>query len=159
MKTKKESKKTSTLHEADEIQPEASQNEDYKEAYHRALADYQNLQKRTEREKEQIFEFSASVIITRFLEVFDNLTTAQNHLKDPGLELVINGFRKVFEDEGLQEIVIEPNTTEFDPHFHEAVTEVEGTPDGTIAEVIKKGFTIRDKVLRPATVVINRKNK
>lgn len=158
MKTKKESKKT-LPDQADEIQPEASQNEDYKEAYHRALADYQNLQKRTEREKEQIFEFSSSIIISKFLEVFDNLLTAQNHLKDPGLEMVIGGFRKVFEDEGLSEIVIEPNSTQFDPHFHEAVTEVEGAPDGTIAEVVKKGFTIRDKVLRPATVVINRKNK
>lgn len=132
---------------------------DYKDAYQRALADYQNLQKRVEREKDQIMEFSASVILYKLLEVFDNLLNAQSHLKDPGLEMVISGFRKVFEDEGMQEIAVEPQVTEFDPHFHEAVTEVSGEPDGTIAEVIKTGFTIRDKVLRPATVTVNRKNK
>lgn len=148
MKTTKKTKKPSVAKEA---------GDDYKQAYHRALADYQNLQKRVERERDQIIEFSGSVILYKFLEVFDNLLTAQNHLKDPGLEMVITQFRKVFEDQGLQELDIELGVTEFDPHFHEAVTEVAGEPDGTIAEVIKKGFVLRDKVLRPATVIVNRK--
>lgn len=150
MKTKKNTKTASKSE---------TQDESYKDAYHRALADYQNLQKRIEREKDQIVEFSGSVILVKFLEVFDNLLTAQNHLKDPGLEMVINGFRKVFEDEGLQEIDVELGVTKFDPHFHEAVTEVEGEPGGTIAEVLKSGFILKDKVLRPATVTVNRKNK
>jgi len=158
MKTKKEPKKSVQAKTAAESST-GNQNEDYKDSYHRALADYQNLQKRIEREKDQIVEFSGSVILYKFLEVFDNLLTAQNHLKDPGLEMVISQFRKVFEDEGLQEMVIELNNTKFDPHFHEAVTEIVGEPDGTIAEVLKTGFVLKEKVLRPATVTINRKNK
>ncbi len=157
MKTKKP--KTKIDPEIDQNLSEVEANLDYKESYHRALADYQNLQKRVEREKEQILEFSGSVILYKFLEVFDNLLTAQNHLKDPGLDMVLAQFRKVFEDEGLQEISIELGVTEFDPHFHEAVTEVTGEPDGTIAEVLKNGFTLNNKVIRPATVTVNRKNK
>lgn len=135
------------------------QNEDYKDAYHRALADYQNLQKRVEREKDQIVDFSSSVILYKFLEVFDNLLTAQNHLKDSGLEMVIAQFRRIFEEESMQEIKIEPGITEFNPHFHEAVTQVEGEPEGTVAEVIKVGYTKQDKVIRPASVTVYSKNK
>lgn len=150
MKTKKT--KTTPVQNTD-------QNEDYKTAYHRALADYQNLQKRVEREKDQIVDFSSSVILYKFLEVFDNLLTAQNHLKDSGLEMVIAQFRRIFEEEGMQEIKIEPGITGFDPHFHEAVTQVKGEPEGTIAEVIKTGYTKMDKVIRPSSVTVYSKNK
>ena len=85
----------------------------------RALADYQNLEKRVEEERKLLSKLSASLLIEKLLPVLDNLEKAQIHLKDQGLEIVIKQFEDILTQEGVEEIAAEG--AQFNPHYHEAI--------------------------------------
>ena len=70
----------------------------------RALADYANLKKRTEEEKTSVVRFANTVLIVKFLDILDNLETAQKNLNDQGLELVIKKFQDALKSEKIEEI-------------------------------------------------------
>ena len=99
-------------------------------------------------------QLASAILIERFLPVLDNLENAQKHLKDQGLEMVIKQFRDVLTTEDVEEIVAAGS--KFDPNLHEATSVVEGQNDGMIAKVIRKGYKINNKVIRPAQVVVER---
>src|SRR3990172_8805770 len=71
----------------------------------RALADYNNLSKRVERERGVLSKITSLGILTRLLPVLDNLESAQDHLQDTGLAISIGEFKKILNEEGLLEIV------------------------------------------------------
>lgn len=121
----------------------------------RALADYQNLERRVEQEKKILGELYSAILIEKFLPILDNLENAQNHLKDEGLELVVAQFREILKKEGVGEI--EAQGAHFDPKLHEAIETQEGENDGVVVRVISKGYEINGKVIRPAKVVVERK--
>lgn len=121
----------------------------------RALADYQNLERRIEEERKLLGQLSSMLIIEKFLPVLDNLENAQAHLNDQGLEMVIKQFKDVLLNEGVGEI--DAARSQFNPNFHEAVEVTEGPDEGRIVKVIRKGYKINDKVLRPAQVIVERK--
>ena len=124
----------------------------------RALADYQNLERRVEEERKLLGQLSSAILIEKFLPVLDNLENAQSHLKDQGLEMVIRQFRDVLISEQVEEI--NADGAQFDPNLHEATEVVEGQNDGKIVKVTKKGYKIKintsEKVLRPAQVIVER---
>jgi len=66
--------------------------------------------------------------------------------------MVIKQFRNILAEEGVQEIPAEG--AQFDPHFHEATEIVEGQKDGLVVKVVRKGYKIDSKVLRPAQVAV-----
>ena len=113
----------------------------------RALADYDNLRKRTEEEKSLWIRFSSQRVLTTLLSVLDNFESAQKHLNDAGLAIAIGEFRKVFAEEGLEEIDPPPES-DCDHNFQEAVETV-GTEDqnknGKIAEIILTGWKFKDE--------------
>lgn len=121
----------------------------------RALADYQNLERRVEEERRLLGQLSSAILIEKFLPVLDNLESAQAHLNDQGLELVIKQFKDVLTSEGVEEIQAEGQT--FDPNLHEATAVVEGENDNIIVKITRKGYKINDKVIRTAQVVVQRK--
>lgn len=121
----------------------------------RALADYQNLERRVGEERSLLSQLSSALVIEKFLPVLDNLQSAQDHLNDEGLALVIKQFKDVLNSEGVEEI--EAEGQEFDPNLHEAAEVVEGEKDNIIVKVLSKGYKINDKVLRPAKVIVSRK--
>ncbi len=125
----------------------------------RTLADYQNLERRIEAERRLLGELSTIVLIEKFLPILDNLESAQKHLNDQGLELVIKQFNELLTTEGVSEINAEGS--QFDPSLHEAIETVEGNKDGEIVKVIAKGYKMGDRVIRPAkvTVVKNQSNQ
>lgn len=118
----------------------------------RALADYQNLERRIEEERRVLGELSSVILIEKFLPVLDNLENAQKHLNDQGLDLVIKQFKDILASEGLEEV--ESEGVEFNPHLHEAVETEEGQVDNKIMKVVTKGYKIRDRVIRPAKVIV-----
>ena len=120
----------------------------------RALADYQNLERRIDEERRLLSHLSSALVVEKLLPVLDNLENAQKHLKDEGLEIVIKQFRDVLESEGVCEITAEGSP--FDPNFHEAVEILESEKDGVVLKVLAKGYKINDKVLRPAQVAVGR---
>src|SRR3989337_869161 len=128
--------------------------EDLEHQVKRALADYQNLERRIDEERRLLSHLSSALVIEKLLPVLDNLENAQKHLKDEGLELVIKQFRDVLESEGVCEIPADGSL--FDPNLHEAVEILESEKDGVVLKVLAKGYKINDKVLRPAQVVVGR---
>lgn len=123
----------------------------------RALADYANLQKRTEEEKKAVVKFGNVVLIAKFLEILDHLEEAQKTIKSEGLERVIKKFMGMLEVEGVKEIPA--LGLEFDPKHHEGIASIPGEKEGEIAEVLQKGYILDDKILRPARVKVTTKRE
>jgi molecular chaperone GrpE len=128
--------------------------EETKNQLARALADYDNLRKRTELEHEIWIKFASERILVSLLPVLDNLEAALKHLEDQGLAIAIGEFKKIFAEEGLEEIT--PKVGEkFDHLVHEVIEAKEGGEKDTIAEVILNGWKFRDgKVIRFAKVKV-----
>lgn len=116
----------------------------------RALADYANLQKRSEEEKKAVVKFSNAILVSKFLEILDHLEEAQKTINSDGLALVIKKFKDLLNSEGISEIQTEGIS--FDPNKHEGVATVSGEKDGEIAEVLQKGYELDGRVIRPARV-------
>ncbi len=122
----------------------------------RTLADYQNLERRIEEERRLLSRLSAALLIEKLLPILDNLESAQQHLNDQGLELVIKQFKETLQNEGVQEI--EAQDQEFDPKYHEAIDSEPGDIDNKVTKVVTKGYKIEDKVLRPSRVIVTKKD-
>ena len=131
-----------------------SETEQLKNQLVRALADYDNLRKRTEAEREVWTKFSAEKVLIKLLPSLDILESAQKHLNDHGLTLAISEFKKVLLEEGLTEVKPAKNDN-FDPRLHEAVESVAGWKKGKISETVLSGWKFEDgKVVRPAKVKV-----
>ena len=122
------------------------------EKYLRALADYQNLQKQTEAWREEFVQYANGNLIRKLLEVLDDLEKAQEHLKDEGLKLIIGKLHNILRDEGVTEIEILGK--EYNPAEAEVISTRPDQNDNIIVEVIQKGYKMKDKVIRPAKVVV-----
>jgi molecular chaperone GrpE len=121
----------------------------------RALADYQNLQKRTAEEKLNFINFANSTLIRKLLPILDNLEMTQKHLDDDGLKMIIKEYYQVLFDEGVAGI--ETEGKDFDPAVMEAVEMVEG-PENKVISIVQKGYLLNGKLLRPARVNVGKGN-
>jgi molecular chaperone GrpE len=117
----------------------------------RALADYQNLEKRVENEKSAWIRSANKDLVQKLLPVLDNLFLAQNHIQDEGLNLSIQKFIDVLAQEGVERI--ESKGEIFDPNTMECVSVQEGEDDKVLDE-IRPGFIMNGVVLRPAQVIV-----
>lgn len=126
----------------------------------RAVADYHNLEKRVEENALLIGDYARSRLITNILPVLDSLDQAVSGASESeaksawlqGVLMSIKELRQVLSEEGLVEI---PTDQCFDPKLHEAVDVIEGK-DGKIEKVTLRGYTLNDKVLRPAKVIVGK---
>jgi molecular chaperone GrpE len=134
--------------------------------YLRILADYQNLQKRSAQEKEDLYKYAAQKTIEVILPALDTYDYAKASLKpDSKAEKIIEDFNLVFEmlikcmkDIGLE--TIEETGVPFDPVFHEPLHQIPTNelPDHTVMQVLKKGYILNKKVIRPALVSVSVKH-
>lgn len=135
----------------------------------RALADYQNLEKRISEGRSELTSFVGAELIRKLLPVLDHLEKSLEGVSEQerqsgwfkGVELAVKEFQSVLQTEGLDEIPADPSTSsgrgvQFDPALHEAV-ELKSGDDNMILEVVRKGYNLNGKVLRPAQVVVGRK--
>lgn len=129
----------------------------------RSVAESQNIQKRAEKEKADISKYSISGFAKDVLSIRDNLQLAlQNCSEDSnavieGVKLTMAEMDKILNGHGIK--IIESLDSEFNPHFHQAMIEIE-TKDkepGIIVQVMQDGFMIHDRLLRPALVGISKK--
>lgn len=118
----------------------------------RALADYQNLQKRVSAERDDYQKYGTQILLLKFLDILDHLEGAAKHINDKGLDLVIKLFKDVLKSEGIEEM--ERLNQKFDPNFDECIEKREGNKDNIIIEIARKGYKIREKILRPAKVIV-----
>lgn len=125
--------------------------------YKRALADYQNLLKRTADEKAEFMKYANEQIILDFLPVLDNLKTSMEHLDEAaetngwaqGVKYIIKQFEDVLKNLGVEEI--EAEGKKFDPKTMDAL-EGEGEK---VKKVVKPGYTLKGKVIVPVKVVLS----
>ena len=129
----------------------------------RALADYANLQKRVEGERRELAEYFKSIFAFKFLPVLDSLEAALKTVNqeaaggiEQGLKLAVEQFKKVLEEEGVEEIRIDDG---FNPALHEVVEVVLGKQDNKIVEVVTKGYKLGEKILRPAKVKVEKREE
>jgi molecular chaperone GrpE len=133
----------------------------------RAHAEMDNMRKRTEREKADTAKYAISKFARDIVDVSDNFQRAIAAVppgaadQDPALKSLIEGvsmsereFLNVLERHGVKRI--DPAGSIFNPHLHQAVMEQPKAevPSGTVLQVIQPGYTIEDRVLRPAMVVV-----
>ncbi len=127
----------------------------------RALADYQNLLRRVEHDKQQITKLSNANLIARLLPCLDIIEMAAIHSKDIGVEMAAKQFSVALAEEGLQ--LISPAVGDlFDLSHHECTETIEALPDNdpdTISELVLKGYKLGDFVLRPAKVKVFKKSQ
>lgn len=122
--------------------------------YRRALADYQNLEKRTFEEKREWIRSGNKDLILKLLPVLDILMLAAKHINDQGLDLSIQQFLDVLASEGVKKI--ETIGKEFDPHTMECIEIIEGE-ENKVLEELRVGFTLNEKVVRPSQVKVGKK--
>ncbi len=130
--------------------------------WQRAQADFENYKKREEGKQAELLEFAKEVTIVKLLPTLDALAQGLAHAPDGvdekwlvGIKGTLANLDKVLQEMGVKKI--EAIGKPFDPHFHEAVREVEGEQDGLIVEELQVGYEINGKVIRPSQVVISKK--
>lgn len=121
----------------------------------RALADYQNQNKRFQEERSQIFAYASQQVLENLIPVLDILEKAQEHVNDQGLGMAISEFKRVLKDEGLEEIKPEVHNP-FDHELMEVVESVSGEGEkDTVAETVLSGWKFKEgKVVRYAKVKV-----
>lgn len=124
--------------------------------YLRALADYQNLERRVDQDREEQIKLASKKIIQDILGAFDTLEKADKHLKDPGLTLGVKSFWSVLEADGVKKI--EVLGKKFDPQLMECVEVAESDKDGEVVEEVRTGYMLWDKVIRVAQVKVGKRN-
>jgi len=145
----------------DELQAEYEQLKKEKDALidrlARLQAEFENARKRAEKEKADFRDFATASVVEKFLPVLDNFelalksTGSLEQLKT-GVELVVKQMEEI-----LRSMQVQPVATvgeEFDPRHHEAMGSVEreDLPDQHVAEEVRRGYRLREKLLRPALV-------
>ncbi len=144
------------------IKADKTRDQDFKNLYKRALADYQNLVKQTAREKEDFVRYLKGNLIMEFIPIYENLKNAVEHADGEshdkwlkGVQYVIKQFEDVLANNGVQ--IIDPAGGKFDPAEHEAVekTETEDKKQANkVAKVVKQGYKMSDKVIQAAKVAV-----
>jgi len=134
--------------------------QEYLDGWQRERAEFANYKRRVDKEREQAYQNAVGVIVRRYLEVLDDLERAlKNRPADGdgaawagGIDLIYRKLLAALEAEGVQQMNAEGQV--FDPTQHEAISQ-EPSPEhesGQIIEVIKPGYLVSDRVLRPALV-------
>jgi molecular chaperone GrpE len=134
--------------------------EELKERHLRKLAEFENLRKRSEREKAESRRMALADLAREFLPVVDSFEQALAHASSKDLEsdfgqgvlLIHRQLSDLWRKHGLREV---ETSGAFDPNYHEAVsTQPSPEPPNTILDVLRKGYTIGDRLIRPALVKV-----
>jgi molecular chaperone GrpE len=130
----------------------------------RTMADFENFRKRTARERQDAVKFANESLLQKLIPVMDNFdmaiaaaATAQEGTAQSlqtGVNMILSQLRSTLTEAGLEEI--DATGKPFDPNFHEAVSQQETSdvPEGHVMQQLRKGYRLRERLLRPATVIV-----
>jgi molecular chaperone GrpE len=158
---------TKLLADIEELKNELSttkgQSDEYLAALQRERAEFLNYKRRTAEERERDLGLAAEGLIRKVLAVADDFDRAIEARPESiaadawfeGVAAIDRKLRTLLESEGVSPIEAPPGTT-FDPREHDAIANVPGTgrPEGEIVEQVRRGYRLRDRVLRPALVAV-----
>jgi molecular chaperone GrpE len=146
------------------IEELSRERDEYLAALQRERAEFTNYKRRTAEEREAMLGLAAEGLIRKVLAVADDFDLAVEHRPDDGgaeggwvegIVAIDRKLRQLLESEGVTAIDAAPGTR-FDPREHEAVANVPGTgrPGGEIVDELRRGYRLRDRVIRPALVAV-----
>ena len=146
-----------------ELEDARGKAEEYLAGLQRERAEFANYKRRTAEEREAMLGLAGEDLIRKVLALADDFDLAIEArpaaiANDPWVEGVVaidRKLRALLESEGVSQIVATPGTP-FDPREHEAIANVPGTgrPEGEIVSEIRRGYRLRDRVVRPALVMV-----
>jgi len=148
----------------DQLKTSQTERNEYLAGWQRAKADYINLKNTEEKNRSEIIKFSKEGLLVDLIPLADSFDMAfankeaweqapENWRK--GIEYIYNQLMNIFKDNDLLELTPDKNTP-FDPKYHESIGVIDSPEedDGKILEVVKKGYIMQEKVIRPAQVKI-----
>ncbi|HLR54657.1 MAG TPA: nucleotide exchange factor GrpE [Pseudogracilibacillus sp.] len=139
------------------------QNNQLKDKMLRAQAEFDNYKRRTEKERAAERKYKSQDLALELLPVLDNFeraldaeTTENNQSFYDGVKMVYNQLQQALKTEEVEPMTVVDE--EFDPNLHHAVMQVEeeDKPSNTVVEELQKGYMIKDRVIRPAMVKVNK---
>ena len=154
------------LQQLEELKSKALKADENWEKYLRVVADFDNYKKRVAREMQDSAKFANQSLLERLVPVLDNFDaalaavngtgTSLDSLKT-GITMIHSQLKSVLTDAGLEEI--DAANQPFNPNLHEAVSQQEtaDVPEGQVVQQLRKGYKLRERLVRPATVVVARK--
>jgi molecular chaperone GrpE len=164
----KEEEKSVTLKEAEylKLKEEAVKAKESWDKLLRVQADFENMRKRLEREKQDFVKFANEGILVELLNVLDDLERtielAQTKHQDlpaflKGVEMILAHLYEMLKEYGVKSIEAEGKV--FDPNYHEALMQIENKdlPEHTIVEELQKGYLLNDRVIRTSKVKVSKK--
>lgn len=156
-----------TPEQLEDLQNRAAKANDTWERLIRTTADFDNFKKRAARERQDAVRFANESLIQKLIPVLDNFemalgaaqANAGNSLESlqAGIAMIQQQLKSVLADAGVAEV--DATGQPFDPHQHEAVSQQESAEvaEGHVLQQLRKGYKLRERLLRPATVIIARK--
>jgi molecular chaperone GrpE len=153
--------------ETDSLSARTAKADEHWERLVRVSADFDNYRKRAAREKHEAIKFANESLITKLIPVLDSFDAAlagapasSDAAADAlraGLALVQQQFKAVLAEAGVEEV--DATGQAFDPTWHEAVSQQDSADvlEGHVLQQLRKGYKLRDRLLRPATVIVARK--
>lgn len=161
---KAEENEENTDEKTDELPRLKNELAESKEKYLRLYSEFENFRRRTAKERLDLVQTANIELMGELISVLDDFERAERSFEKEeagiealkeGLELIRQKFKKVLEQKGLKPMKNEIGM-DFDPDFHEAITQIPAPEEklkGKVVDIIEKGYTLRDKVVRYAKVV------
>lgn len=155
---------TPTPPEMRELQAQAAKAAEHWDRLLRITAEFDNFRKRAARERQEAVKFANETLLEKLLPVLDNFEAALAAARGgaaenaqslhAGVNLIQQQLRAALADAGLEEV--DAAGRPFDPNLHEAVSQMESAehPEGHVARQLRKGYRLRERLLRPATVIV-----
>jgi molecular chaperone GrpE len=156
---------TVTPEQLAELKERAAKADEHWDRLLRTTADFDNFKKRAAREKQDAIKFANESVLQKLIPVLDNfdmaLAAAQTTAKGDAVQSLQTGVNMIYQqlksaltEAGLEEL--DAANKPFDPNVHEAVSQKETAevPDGQVVQQLRKGYKFRDRLLRPASVVV-----
>jgi molecular chaperone GrpE len=150
----------------EELKARATKADEYWDRLLRTTADFDNFKKRAARERQDAIKFANESLMQRLITILDNFEMAQaasqaraaDSLKSlqEGIAMIYQQLRNALTEAGLEEL--DASGKPFDPNFHEAVSQQESVevPEGHVLQQLRKGYKLRERLLRPASVIVAR---
>jgi len=150
-----------------ELKKQAAKAKEHWDQLLRSTADFDNFRKRAARERQDAIKFANESLLQKLIPVLDNFDMAIAAGGDSkheavqslqaGVNMILSQLRGALTEAGLEEI--DAAGRKFDPNFHEAVSQQEtaDVPEGHVVQQLRKGYKLRERLLRPATVIVAKK--
>ena len=128
--------------------------EECKNKYLRALADYQNLEKRISASRSEDIRFATKNVIVKLLPILDTLYKIRVFVNNQGLELAVKQFEEILAGEKVERLTV--TGKQFDPAIMECIEVIPGGKDNIITEEVQTGYTMHGQLLRVARVKVGK---